>query len=272
MDNTRIVLVGGGIMGEAIVRGLLREDLVQADRVTVCDPVAERREFLAGELGVRVSSDNADAARGADIVILAVKPQVLSDVMAGLNGAIDKGTLIVSIVAGATIKAMSKGLGAAAIVRVMPNTPGQIGEGISVWTATSHVTDEQRALAGSIVGALGQQVCVDREGYLDMATALSGSGPAYVFLFIEALTDAGVQMGFPRPVAAKLVLQTVKGSAVYAQGSGEHPAVLRNRVTSPGGTTAEALYAFEQGGLRATVTRAVLAAYEKAKSLGDNNH
>ena len=272
MEKQQIVLVGGGTMGEAIVRGLLREDLVQADSVTVCDPVAERRDFLSSELGVRVTDDNADAVPGASIVILAVKPQVLDDVMAGLNGTVGSATLIVSIVAGATIRAIGMGLGTRAIVRVMPNTPGQIGEGISVWTATPDVTDEQRKLAGSIVGALGQQVYVDREGYLDMATALSGSGPAYVFLFIEALTDAGVQMGFPRPVAAKLALQTVKGSAVYAQDSGEHPAVLRNRVTSPGGTTAEALYAFEQGGLRATVTRAVLAAYEKAKSFGDTEN
>ena len=145
---------------------------------------------------------------------------------------------------------------------------GQIGEGISVWTAAREVSQEQREQARAILSALGQEVYVEDEGYLDMATALSASGPAYVFLFIEALIDAGVQMGFPRRVAQKLVLQTVRGSAVFAQETGLHPAILRNMVTSPGGTTAEALYQLEKGGLRATVSRAVWAAYQKARHLG----
>ena len=151
----------------------------------------------------------------------------------------------------------------------MPNTPGQIGEGIAVWMATAETTEAQRAQARAIVGALGEEIYVEKEHYLDMATALSGSGPAYVFLFIEALTDAGVRMGFSRPVAEKLALQTVRGSAIYAQETGLHPAVLRNRVTSPGGTTAEALYQLEKGGFRALISQAVWAAYQKSKLLGD---
>ena len=173
-----------------------------------------------------------------------------------------------SIIAGARIATLRQGLGAEAIVRIMPNTPGQVGEGIAVWTATPEASDEGLSLARAIIGALGEEIYVEDEDYLDMATAMSGSGPAYVFLFIEAMTDAGVHMGLSRPIAEKLALQTVKGSAAYAQQRGLHPAVLRNMVTSPGGTTAEALYEFERGGLRATVERAILAAYRRAQVLG----
>lgn len=160
-------------------------------------------------------------------------------------------------------------LGTAAVVRVMPNTPAQIGQGASLWTATPETSEAQRAQAGELVAALGVGVYSDTEGHVDMATALSGSGPAYLFLFIEALTDAGVQMGLARDVSATLASQTVLGSAVYAQESGEHPAILRNRVTSPGGTTAAALHELERGGFRALIAQAVIAAYQRALDLGD---
>ena len=150
----------------------------------------------------------------------------------------------------------------------MPNTPGQIGEGITVWTSSKEVTEEQQEMARAILGALGEEVFVEDESYLDMATALSGSGPAYVFLFTEALIDAGVHMGFPRRIAEQLVLQTIKGSASFYEQAGRHPATLRNQVTSPGGTSAEALYYLEKAGFRTAISRAIWAAYQRSLELG----
>jgi pyrroline-5-carboxylate reductase len=271
--GTRIVrpvaLIGGGVMGEAFVRGLLRQALCEPREIVVSDPVAARRAELAAQLGVRTTASNSEAVSGAGVVILAVKPQALGEVLAGLDGPLHADALALSIVAGATLDTLRRGLASEAIVRVMPNTPGQIGQGISVWTATPETTPVQRAQAQAIVGALGREVYVDNEAQIDMATALSGSGPAYVLLFIEALTDAGVWMGFTRPVAEELALQTVIGSGLYMREAGLHPAALRNRVTSPGGTTAEALQVFEEGAFRALVSRAVMAAYRKARALGE---
>lgn len=256
-------------MAEAFIRGLLARDLVPANAVTASDPLEARRDYLMQELGIATEASNADAVTDADIVVLAIKPQVLSKVLSGLEGQVARETVVLSIVAGAPIAPIRQALNVASMVRIMPNTPGQIGEGISVWTATPETSEIQREQARAIIGALGREIYVENEDHLDMATALSGSGPAYVFLFIEALIDAGVQMGFSRDIAGELTLQTVRGAAIYAQETGEHVAVLRNMVTSPGGTTAEALYRFEKGGLRSVVSEAVLAAYQKAKDLGD---
>jgi len=267
--NTPIALIGGGVMGEALIHGMLRQGLCTPEEITVGEPVAERRQTLMETLGVRACATNAEAVRGAPIVLLAVKPQVLNPVMASLAGHIRAEALVLSIVAGVTIETLRQGLGIGAIVRAMPNTPGQIGQGISVWTATPDVSEGQRAQARAILGALGREVYVEKEEDIDMATALSGSGPAYVFLFIEALIEAGVWMGFARPIAEELALQTVIGSALYMRETGLHPAILRNRVTSPGGTTAEALQVLEEGAFRATVARAVMAAFLKARRLGE---
>jgi len=217
---------------------------------------------------VGVTASNPDAVAGAEIVVLAVKPQVIGRVFEGLAGHISPETMVLSIVTGTPIAAIREALGTEAVVRVMPNTPAQVGEGISVWTTSEAVSDAQCECAAAMLGALGQDIRVEDEHYMDMATAMSGSGPAYVFLFIEALTDAGVHLGFSRPVAAQLALQTVKGAACYAQETGQHPAVLRNQVTSPGGTTAAALHQFETGSFRAVVAQAVWAAYERAQALG----
>ena len=267
-SETDIAFIGGGTMAEAFVRGLLKHELVVAEQIVASDPLSERREHLSSTLGIRTTASNAGAAADASIVVLAIKPQVLGRVLSGLAGHLVPEVLVLTFVAGAKIAAIQEALATETVVRIMPNTPGQIGEGISVWTATDAVSAEQREWARAIVGALGEEIYVEGEHYLDMATALSGSGPAYVFLFIEALTDAGVQMGFSRAIAERLALQTVRGSAVFAQQTGLHPAILRNMVTSPGGTTAEALQCFEEGGFRATVTRAVLAAFRKARTLG----
>jgi len=268
LENVHITFVGGGIMAEAIIRGLLRRQLAASQMIVVSDPVAERRAHLAENLHVRTMASNLEALAEAQIVVLAIKPQALGQVLAELKGNLPAEILLLSIIAGAKIETLRQGLGCANIVRILPNTPGQVGEGISVWTATPETPAPRREQAREIIAALGEEIFVTDEHYLDMATALSGSGPAYVFLFIEALTDAGVQMGLARPIAEKLALQTVKGSAIFAQQTGTHPAILRNMVTSPGGTTAAALYELEQGQLRATIARAVLAAFERAKYLG----
>src|SRR5690606_27157962 len=218
--------------------------------------------------GVRTASDNAAAVQGADFAVLAMKPQDFEKAAPDLKGRLGS-AVAVSIMAGVTLNRITSLLGVDAAVRAMPNTPAQIGEGMSVWTATAGVDEAGREGAARIFGSLGAEAFVPEERYLDMATGLSGSGPAYVFLFVEALTDAGVHIGLSRELAATMALQTVAGSALYAEQTGKHPAELRNQVTSPGGTTAEGLRALEQGGLRSTVLDAVIAAYEKSKALGE---
>ncbi len=269
LDGLGIAFVGGGVMGEAIIRGLMGRELVNPEQITVSEPVAARRAALEEALGVRTVATNPEAVAGADLVVFAVKPQVLDTALDGLRGSVSSDALALSIVAGAPMSRFADALGTAAVVRAMPNTPAQIGQGASLWTATPETSEAQRAQAAELIEALGVGVYAENEAHVDMATALSGSGPAYVFLFIEALTDAGVQMGLTRDVAATLASQTVLGSALYARESGEHPAILRNRVTSPGGTTAAALYELERGGFRGLCAEAVMAAYQRALDLGD---
>jgi len=216
---------------------------------------------------VAVTSDNRLAASKGEVVVLAIKPQNLAEVMAKLNGQLKSSQLVLSIITGTTIQTLSSGLDHNRIVRAMPNTPAQIGEGISVWTATPEVTESQKGWVSSILGAMGQEIYVDDEKYIDMATAISGSGPAYFFLFVEALVDAGMRIGLPRDVAQELVLQTMLGSAHLIRKSGKEPSELRHLVTSPGGTTAEALLQLEKGGFPDLIRQAVRAAYEKARKL-----
>jgi pyrroline-5-carboxylate reductase len=206
------------------------------------------------------------------VVVLSVKPQRLTEVLNSLKGAIPSGAVVLSIVAGATLDKISKGLKHTAVVRSMPNTPAQIGEGITVWIASPSVNQAQKETARAILSAFGQEIDVDDEDYLDMATALSGTGPAYVFIFMEAMIDAGVHMGFSRRVSERLVVQTLRGSVDYYQTinqkSSVHVAALKNQVTSPGGTTAEALYYLEKAGFRTAISRAIWAAYQRSLELG----
>ncbi|HTP02009.1 MAG TPA: pyrroline-5-carboxylate reductase [Anaerolineales bacterium] len=267
MLEKKIAFIGPGVMAEAMIAGLLGQKLSKPQNITAAGPRAERGQELHDKYGIRCTADNGAAASSADVVVLSVKPQRLSEVMKGLRN-IPAGALVLSIVAGASIQKIGAGLKHKAIVRSMPNTPGQIGEGITVWTASAEVSPEQRRMAEQILGAMGAQVFVEDEGYLDMATALSGTGPAYVFLFTEALIDAGVHMGFPRRIAEQLVLQTIKGSADFYEQAERHPAALRNQVTSPGGTSAEALYYLEKAGFRTAISRAVWAAYQRSVELG----
>ncbi len=267
-ENTTLAFIGAGNMGEAMIHGLLKHELIAADQIIASDPHVERGEELRARFGIRNTTNNLEAATQADILVLAVKPQVLERVLPEVRGGARTCSLVLSIVAGAPIRQIADGLANASVVRVMPNTPARIGQGISVWTATNEVPPEQREQARLLLSALGKEIYVDDEDYLDMATALSGTGPAYVFLFMEAMIDAGVHMGFSRAVAQELVLQTMRGSVEYAAQSGEHPAVLRNQVTSPGGTSAEAIYHLEKGSLRTVIARAIWAAYQRSVSLG----
>ncbi len=264
----KIAFIGPGVMAEAMIKGILRRGLARPEQLIAAGPRLERLEELARTYGLAYSTDNALAASQAQVVVLSVKPQRLSTVLRGLKGHIPSQALVLSIVAGAGLDKIAQGLAHPAVVRSMPNTPGQIGEGITVWTASAAVTPEQREMARQILSALGEEIFVEDEYFLDMATALSGTGPAYVFLFMEALIDAGVHLGFPRRIAEQLVVQTIKGSVAYYQQAGRHPATLRNQVTSPGGTSAEALYYLEKAGFRTAISRAVWAAYQRSLELG----
>ena len=267
MLNKKIAFIGPGVMAEAVIAGLLRKQLAKPENIIASGPHEARGTELQQKYRIQTTTDNAYAASHADVVVLSIKPQRLSEVMKGLKG-VKTDALVISIIAGANMKKISSGLKHKAVVRSMPNTPGQIGEGITVWTASREVTEEQQEITRNILGALGEEVFVEDESYLDMATALSGTGPAYVFLFTEALIDAGVHMGFPRRIAEQLVLQTIKGSAAYYEQAARHPATLRNQVTSPGGTSAEALYYLEKAGFRTAISRAVWAAYQRSLELG----
>ncbi len=267
LDDFSLAVIGAGAMGEAMVAGLVDRKLVDPSRVTCSHPRAERRDALAATHAVEVTADNVAAAHGGDIVLLAVKPQMLRGVMTELRGSLRADQLVISIIAGASTAAIGDGLQHPAVVRSMPNTPAQIGEGVTVWFATESVDQRRRQQVRTILGALGREFEVHDERQVAMATAVSGTGPTYIFLFIEALTDAAVHLGFPRHVARELVLDTMSGSADFALQSGKHVAELRDMVTSPGGTSAEALYELEKGRLRTVVSDAVWAAFERTLEL-----
>jgi len=257
-------------MAEAMIAGLIREKVAVAEAIVVSGPSQPRCEELAKRYGVARSTDNADAVGKADVVVLTVKPQRLDHVMGDLRGRVKPSALVLSIVAGATIDKISKGLAHDLIVRSMPNTPAQIGEGITVWTAAATVSDEQKEAAKEFLNAFGDEVFVEEERFLDMATALSGTGPAYIFLFMEAMVDAGVHLGFSRRIAEILVAKTMRGSVDFYANRDDplHLARLRNQVTSPGGTSAAALYYLEKAGFRTAISRAIWAAYERSRELG----
>ncbi|MES0360441.1 MAG: pyrroline-5-carboxylate reductase [Anaerolineales bacterium] len=269
-DNRKIVFIGPGVMAEAMIAGLIRQKVAHKSRLVASGPREERGRELVSIYGIEAMTDNSAAARMAEIIVLSVKPQRLDTVLTGIQGDVQPDALILSIVAGAPIAKIAGILDHKSVVRAMPNTPAQIGEGITVWTAAPAVSESQRDIAQKILAALGEEIFLEEEYYLNMATALSGTGPAYVFLFMEAMVDAGVHLGFPRRVAEQLVAQTVRGSVDYYSRSSDpvHLARLRNQVTSPGGTSAAALYYLEKAGFRTAISRAVWAAYERSRELG----
>lgn len=267
-ENNTIAFIGSGMMAEAMIRGLLTLEIVQPQQIIAAGPRPERTQQLIAKHGIRATTNNQEAAEAGDVIVLGIKPQVLAQVTPELRGSLRRQNLLISILAGVPIKQLADGTAHAAVVRAMPNTPAQIGQGMTVWTATPQVSDPQQKQAQTILSALGKEEFVSEENYLDMATALSGSGPGYVFMFMEAMIDAGVHMGFSRRLSRQLVMQTIKGSVAYAENSPKHVAELRNQVTSPGGTTAAALYHMEKGGLRTVMSRGIFAAYQRSQSLG----
>jgi pyrroline-5-carboxylate reductase len=268
LQNATIATIGSGVMAEAMIAGLLRGERVGPDQVIASHPRRDRRDELVRSYGIRAVEDNAAAVAGADVVVLAVKPQMLRRVGRELAPALRDGQLVFSIVAGATTRALSNVLRHRQIVRSMPNTPAQLGRGITVWYATPEVTHDQREQARVVLAALGAELEVDDEKLVAMATAVSGTGPTYVFLVMEALIDAAVHLGFPRHIAHNLVIETLEGSTLFAKSSGMHPAQLRNMVTSPGGTSAAALHELESGRLRTVLSEAVWAAFRRTEELG----
>jgi pyrroline-5-carboxylate reductase len=264
----KIVFIGGGNMGEAILAAMLNKKLAVAKDIAVSDISETRRQYLMQKYFIAVSASNIEAIKDKDIILLAIKPQTLATVMAEMKGHIKPNQLVISIIAGARLNKLTDGLNHTSIVRSMPNTPAQIGEGITMWTTTKEVSEQQKKTAGMILGAMGKEFYVADEGMLDMATAVSGSGPAYLFYFIEAMTDAAVKIGLPRETAREMVIGTILGAGHLVVQSGKEPAELRRMVTSPGGTTAEAIATFEKGGFSELVYQAIKAAYEKSQKLG----
>lgn len=262
----RISFIGGGAMGEAIIRGILSKGVATPQDIVVSDISQTRCELLTGEYGIKTLADNKEAAKGADLIMLAVKPQNLARVAEDLKAPAPE-QLIVSILAGGTLTKLCQDFNHRSVVRAAPNMPAQIGQGVTVWTATAETNERQKELARTVLGAIGKEIYVTEEKYLDMATALGGSGAAYVFLFIEAFIDAGVHVGLPRDLSQQVVMQTILGSTSSVEMMGKHPAILKNMVTSPGGTTTEALFQLEKGAFRALLYEAVAAAHSKAQRL-----
>ena len=273
LQDTQLSFIGCGVMAEAIIAGLLNNNLVKPEQIIGSHPRSERREELQTKYGIHLVESNPEAVAiardsSSSIVFLTVKPQRLRIILGQLKGTLGENQLVISIVAGARIETLVNDLMHQSIARAMPNTPAQVGEGMTVWTATSAVSEAQREQIRTILGALGRELNVEEEKMIDMATALSATGPTYTFLVMEALIDAGVHLGFSRHVAQELVLQTMLGSILFARESLKHPAELRNMVTSPGGTSAEAIYQMEKGGLRTVLSKAIWAAYQRAIALG----
>jgi pyrroline-5-carboxylate reductase len=270
MNNPQqhLTLIGPGVMAEAIILALINNSVCPPTNITAAGPRQDRLDELTARYSIDALTDNARAVQNADVILLCIKPQKLTPVLEELRGKIPSQAFVISIVAGATLATLSGGLQHTAIVRAMPNTPAQVGEGMTVWTHTRDISEIQIHLAKQILGALGTEIYVEEESYIDMATAVSGTGPAYVFLFLEAMIDAGVHLGLPRRLAEAMVAQTIKGTIAYYEQNDSHPARLRNQVTSPGGTSATALYYLDKMGFRTAVSRAIWAAFTRSQELG----
>ena len=268
MSNTRIAFIGAGNMATSLIGGL-RAQGVDAALIRASDPGAEQRAKVAAEHGIELFADNAQAIEGADVVLIAVKPQMMKAVCETLRPSLKPDQLVVSIAAGITCASMNKWLGEHPIVRCMPNTPALLRQGVSGLYATASVSSEQREQAGQLLSAVGIVLWLDDEKQLDAVTAVSGSGPAYFFLLIEAMTAAGEKLGLPRETAAQLTLQTALGAALMATGSDVDAAELRRRVTSPAGTTEAAIKSFQAGGFEALVETALTAAAHRSAEMAE---
>jgi pyrroline-5-carboxylate reductase len=273
LSNTNLSFIGCGVMAESMIAGLLRKKMVAPEQIAASHPRANRRAELNEKYKIQIYESNAEAVERSresenSTVALCVKPQRLNGVLQELKGSVAPNQVVLSIIAGAKIETLSEALSNEKIVRAMPNTPSQIGAGITAWTCTESVGEVERARIKALLTALGKELYVETENMIDMATSLSATGPTYIFMVMEALTDAGVHLGFSREMAKELVQETMLGSVLFAIESHKHPAELRNMVTSPGGTSADAIYQMEKGGLRTVLSKAVYAAYQRAVALG----
>lgn len=272
LKNSRLSFIGCGVMAESIVAGLLRQNLVAVAQISASHPRANRRGELESKYGIKTFESNAAAVENLPdedaMIVLCVKPQRVGGVLQEIKEFVKPTQMIVSIIAGTTVETISETLTNQFVVRTMPNTPSQIGAGMTAWTCSKAVSDAQKAQVKTLLTALGRELYVENEHQIDMATALSATGPTYIFMMMEAMTDAGVHLGFSREVSKELVQQTMLGSTLFAIESHKHPAELRNMVTSPGGTSAEAIYQMEKGSLRTVLSKAIYAAYKRAVDLG----
>lgn len=274
----KISFIGVGKMAGALLSPLVETSIQPAEKISVYDVSASAIDHIVKEHDGRLktSASIPDAVDGADLIVVAVKPQSVGTVYEELRKARELSLLrddvtLLSIIAGKPIASFVEGTGIAKIVRSMPNTPAQIGQGVTVWCCTPNIKSEEQKKIEEVLNSFGKSIYVEDESYIDMSTALSGSGPAYIFLLIEAMIDSGVDMGFSREIATTLVHQTILGSTMYAMETGDHPAVLRNRVTSPAGTTASALYELENGKFRTVIKDAVWACYRRSLEMGGSN-
>lgn len=271
-ESSKLAFIGCGVMAESMIAGLLRKEIVSSSQIVASHPRPERRKELNERYGIEVFEHNADAVGAlpdSGTVVLSVKPQRINSVLNDLKAAVKPSHLVISIVAGARIDKISKALSNDLVVRAMPNTPSQIGAGMTAWTGSESVDEAHRMQVRTMLSALGVELHVESENMIDMATSLSATGPTYIFMVMEAMTDAGVHLGFSREMAKELVQQTMLGSVLFAMESHKHPAELRNMVTSPGGTSAAAIYQMEKGTLRTVLSKAIHAAYQRAVELGE---
>ncbi|MDD2101825.1 pyrroline-5-carboxylate reductase [Pseudomonas putida] len=268
MSKTRIAFIGAGNMAASLIGGLRAKGL-EAAQIRASDPGEETRARVSAEHGIEVFADNADAIQGADVIVLAVKPQAMKAVCEAIRPSLKPEQLVVSIAAGITCASMNNWLGAQPIVRCMPNTPALLRQGVSGLFATAQVSAEQRQQAQELLSAVGVALWLAEEQQLDAVTAVSGSGPAYFFLLIEAMTAAGVKLGLPADIAAQLTLQTALGAAHMAVSSDVDAAELRRRVTSPAGTTEAAIKSFQANGFEALVEKALGAAAHRSAEMAE---
>ncbi|HEY9623320.1 MAG TPA: pyrroline-5-carboxylate reductase [Crinalium sp.] len=264
--STKLGIIGGGVMGEALLSRLVMQKTYAPEHVIVSEPQEQRRDALARQYGVQVTADNQNVVATANVLLLAIKPQVFDAVVAGLSQS-ESEQLVISILAGIPLQKLEAAFERQPVIRAMPNTPATVGVGMTAIAPGTHVTSEHTAIAKQLFQAVGDVVEVP-ESMMDAVTGLSGSGPGYVAVVIEALTDGGVAAGLPRAIAAQLALQTVRGTAELLHTSGLHPAELKDRVTSPGGTTIAGIAQLEKAGLRSALIEAVKAAYQRSLELG----
>jgi pyrroline-5-carboxylate reductase len=260
--------IGGGFMAEAIIKGILTSNLLPPSNIHVGELNPSRQKYLENEYGINTTSNNISIIDNTKIIILAIKPQIFSHVANEIKSFLSDTQTIISILAGTRIQTLTKSLMHNHVIRIMPNTPVQIGHGMSVWTSTKNIDKNIHLFCSNMLQSIGEEIYIDDENFIDLATAISASGPAYVFLFIEALIDTAIKLGATPDIAHKLVTQTVLGSTILVNSSKKSPSELREAVTSPGGGTAEALNSFEMSDFRGVITKAVNSAYEKYKELG----